>query len=187
MSRPGAVRVAPCGKACRALSGPGFGVWNIDPMNTLGERIKLARGALSQEAFSRALNISKGSLGFYERNENLPNTDVILKICSKTGVGLEWLLTGLGPMHPNEPETTEESGAEAGASMHCPYCSRLEERLERLEEERRELSAENRRLWKENAALRERCARFEEREKQGSLPLYHKAQSLRPGECTENR
>ena len=67
----------------------GAGVWNVYPMSTLGERIKAARGSLSQEAFSRALNISKGSLGFYERNENLPNTDVVLKICSKTGVRLE--------------------------------------------------------------------------------------------------
>lgn len=69
-------------------------------MNTLGERIKLARGGISQEAFARILSISKGSLGFYERNENLPNVEVILKICSKTGVGLEWLLMGRGPMRP---------------------------------------------------------------------------------------
>ena len=67
-------------------------------MNTLGDRIKLARGNISQEAFSRALKISKGSLGFSERNENLPNVDVALKICSKTGVRIEWLLLGRGPM-----------------------------------------------------------------------------------------
>ncbi len=165
MSRPGAVRVTACGKACRALSGPGFGVWNIDPMNTLGERIRAARGSLSQEAFSRALSISKGSLGFYERNENLPNADVILKICSKTGVRLEWLLLGTGPMNPEGAEP-EARGAEASSQALCARCLRLEERLERLEDERRELSSENRRLWKENADLRERCARLEERGKQ---------------------
>ena len=149
-------------------------MWNVVcPMNTLGERIKLARGSMSQEAFSRALNISKGSLGFYERNENLPNTDVVLKICSKTGVGLEWLLTGGGPMHPaHDPEDATENGTVGtdAVAASCERWARMENRLDRLEEERRELSAENRRLWKENAALRERCARFEERAKQEGVP-----------------
>ena len=78
-------------------------------MSTLGERIRLARGGSSQEAFSRALNISKGSLGFYERNENLPNADVILKICSKAGIGLEWLLTGKGKMYKTEDPQPESA------------------------------------------------------------------------------
>ena len=137
-------------------------------MSTLGERITSARGSISQEIFSRDLGISKGSVGFYERNENLPNTDVVLKICSKTGVRLEWLLTGHGPMRMQSLSCPEEEGAEEQA---CARCARLESRLDRLEEERRELSAENRRLWKENAGLRERCARFEEREKQGGTTV----------------
>lgn len=154
----------------------------VCPMSTLGERIKLARARISQDAFSRELNISKGSLGFYERNENLPNTEVILKICSKTGVGLEWLLTGKGPMRPADTgDSAEENAPEAqtaeyGASPSCERCARMEKRLDRLEEERRELSEEKRRLWKENAELRERCARLEEREKQeGVLPFLERA------------
>lgn len=154
----------------------------VCPMSTLGERIKLARAGISQDAFSRELNISKGSLGFYERNENLPNTEVVLKICSKTGVGLEWLLTGKGPMRPADTgDSAEENAPEAqtaeyGASPSCERCARMEKRLDRLEEERRELSEENRRLWKENAELRERCARLEEREKQeGVLPFLERA------------
>ncbi len=147
------------------------------PMSTLGERIRLARGGSSQEAFSRALNISKGSLGFYERNENLPNADVILKICSKAGIGLEWLLTGEGPMRPADGER-EVRHQEEPCPESCPRCSRLESRLDRLEDERRELSLENRRLWKENAELRERCARYEEREKRRELlPLFDKPQA----------
>ena len=158
-------------------------------MSSLGERIKLARGVLSQDAFSRALHISKGSLGFYERNENLPNSDVILKICSKTGVSLEWLLTGIGPMRQGENEeggivhAVDEAGPEG-----CVRCKWLEERLDRIEEERRELAAENRRLWKENAELRERCARFEEREKQGGLlPLFDTDQAARSSNHSEHR
>ena len=135
---------------------------------------------MSQEAFSRELGISKGSLGFYERNENLPNTDVVLKICSKTGVRLEWLLTGDGPVRAQSDADGEAAGEEMDGGLEgtaCLRCARLEDRLDRLEEERRELAAENRRLWKENAGLRERCARFEEREKQGGLlPLVESSQ-----------
>ena len=143
-------------------------------MSTLGERIKSARGAASQEVFSRELNISKGSLGFYERNENLPNSDVILKICSKTGVNLAWLLMGEGPMRPAENAEKGASLPQSAQPPACLRCTRLEERLDRLEEERRELCAENRRLWKENAELRERCARYEEWEKQNSVPFGDK-------------
>lgn len=189
----------PCLFPCRILSvrlknhGAALDMESL-PYEHVWRTHKISTRSLSQEAFSRQIGISKGSLGFYERNENLPNVDVILKICSKAGVGLEWLLTGEGPMRPEaacppdeapEREQVEPScpeGAEAMAAK-CPYCIRLENRLEvrldRLEEERRELSSENRRLWKENAELRERCAHYEEREKRGDvLPLFDKPQGV---------
>ena len=147
-------------------------------MNTLGSRIRIARGDLSQESFSRLLHISKGSLGFYERDENLPNTDVAIKICSETGVRIEWLLTGSGPMRTGEeqPVITPQSKqlaqlSENTSTTHCPRCAKLEARLEktedkleRVESQRDELVDENRRLLKENGTLRERLARLEERE-----------------------
>ena len=74
-------------------------------MDTLGKRIRMARGPKSQEDFAKTLGISKGSLGFYERDENLPNSDVVLKICSEGDCSIEWLLTGkylgdeLGPSY----------------------------------------------------------------------------------------
>ena len=167
-------------------------MWNVVcPMSTLGERIKQARSGISQDAFSRELGISKGSLGFYERNENLPNAEVILKICSTTDVRPEWLLTGRGPMHSGDADGAGEASGEAVAESgraSCARCEKMENRLDRLEEERRELSAENRRLWKENAELRERCARFEEREKQeGVLPFFDNQESSRSCKGTDNR
>ena len=72
-------------------------------MDTLGKRIRQARSNVSQDEFSARSGISKGSLGFYERDENLPKVDVIIKICSETGVALEWLMTGVGAMKSGEP------------------------------------------------------------------------------------
>lgn len=135
-------------------------------MDTLGKRIKYARGAASQDSFSAEINISKGSLGGYERDENLPNTDTVLKICQKTGISLEWLLTGQGHAYP-EHITKEEP---ASAIPHSGLLERMEKRFAALEEERRllneerrELNTENRRLNRENAELRERIAELRER------------------------
>lgn len=127
-------------------------------MNTLGNRIKLARGKISQDAFAAQLQISKGSLGFYERDENLPNTNVILKICSATGVSLEWLMTGSGPMRAGEtPEPNQSMPGQASAAAFefaVPRYAKLEAELEQERTERRELAAENRQLWKENGELK---------------------------------
>lgn len=162
-------------------------------MKTLGSRIRFARGALSQEVFAAKIGVSKGSLGGYERDENLPNTDVVLKICHETGTSVQWLLLGEGP--PVVPEEQAVAlgkqptgsalplpgilGVAAHAAMpqagiafvqngkmlhqECARCRRLEERLERLEDERRELSEENRQLWKENSLLTTRLARMKAR------------------------
>ena len=84
--------------------------------STLGQRIKLARGKQSQGAFAQAIQISKGALGFYERDINLPNSEVVLKICSVSGVNIEWLLTGLGPMRKGEVRVGTHEPAAAPAA-----------------------------------------------------------------------
>ena len=71
-------------------------------MKTLGERIKHIRGTETQEAFATRLGVSKGALGGYERNENSPSSDVVLKICSGADISVEWLMVGTGAMRPDE-------------------------------------------------------------------------------------
>ncbi len=170
-----------------------MGIGIVLPMKTLGSRIRFARGALSQEVFAAKIGVSKGSLGGYERDENLPNTDVVLKICHETGISVQWLLLGEGPPVVPEEQAVAPGkqptgsalplpgilGVAAHAAMpqagiafvqngkmlhqECARCRRLEERLERLEDERRELSEENRQLWKENSLLTTRLARMKAR------------------------
>ena len=63
-------------------------------MKTLGERIKYLRGQDSQEVFAAKLGVSKGALGGYERDENSPSAEVVLKICSAANISAEWLVFG---------------------------------------------------------------------------------------------
>lgn len=118
-------------------------------MNTLGERIKLARGGRSQESFAKQLNISKGSLGFYERNENLPNVDIALKICSETGVDLTWLLTG-----QQSSGSDKMLSQETNIQLGCAQCLSLYAKLDEARRETIESMRENARLTKELDALK---------------------------------
>ena len=140
--------------------------------STLGQRIKLARGKQSQGAFAQAIQVSKGALGFYERDINLPNSEVVLKICSVSDVNIEWLLTGLGSMRTGDVRAEPHKPAAGAAAwvQEGSRCARLEEKLDRVERQRDELMDENRRLYarkdslmEEIAALRERVARLEAR------------------------
>ncbi|WP_165066980.1 helix-turn-helix domain-containing protein [Desulfovibrio sp. ZJ200] len=146
-------------------------------MTTLGSRIKMARGKESQEKFAARLKISKGALGFYERGENLPKSDVILKICALTGASLDWLLTGAEsatreaarkpaprPAPADQAEQIAAPAPDESRECACPQCAELKKRLTALEDERRDLCAENRNLWKKMCLLLEEIARPRERQ-----------------------
>lgn len=121
-------------------------------MSTLGMRIKMARAKESQSSYAGRLDISKGALGFYERDENLPKVDVALRICALSQVNIDWLLTGNGPMRPGAKiRSLREEGTQPAG---CGLCGRLETELEAERQERRELNAENRKLWQEISTLR---------------------------------
>ena len=129
-------------------------------MDTLGNRIRIARANMSQATFAKALDVSKGSLGFYERNENLPNSDVVIKICSMTGVNLEWLLLGKGPMKPGGAVTESASpcadGGVVDTTTGCKRCLELYGKLDTA----------NERLYKamqENGELKEVITELKER------------------------
>jgi len=115
-------------------------------METLGDRLKILRGNISQATLADRLGIPQTTWSNYEKNKNKPDFALIDQLCIEFKVGADWLLFGRGP----EPQ--EVGGIPS---------SHEEGRLAALEDERRELSAENRQLWKENAALRERVARLE--------------------------
>ena len=157
-------------------------------MSTLGERLKQLRGKASQKQFAQILGIPPTTLANYESNKSELNFTMIKLFTSKFNLSTDWLIFGRGPMHPGEPPTTTEKSSEAAPQATCSHCAQLERELEAERSERRELASENRRLWKENADLRERCARFEEREKQGATPpLFDKRQAVRSSDRPESR
>ena len=131
-------------------------------MDTLGSRIRFARGKTSQEAFAKTLQISKGSLGFYERDENLPNSDVILKICSITGVSLVWLMTGTGPMESDKKiEIKHDVSSPTQSKNICCNCLELYKRLDIINERLHMANEREMILFKENTELKTKNAELQ--------------------------
>lgn len=78
----------------------------------LGERIKRARGNLSQAEFAERIGVHKNTFGFYERGERVPDAEAVRAICDSFGVTSAWLLFGVEPVY--DPERTHEEHARAG-------------------------------------------------------------------------
>ena len=66
-------------------------------MMTVGDRLRMLRGGLSQAKFAAQIGVSSRSLYRYETDEAMP-TDVFAKVCDLTGARADWLLFGTGPM-----------------------------------------------------------------------------------------
>jgi transcriptional regulator with XRE-family HTH domain len=64
-------------------------------LKSIGRRIREIRGfELTQTEFGRLLGIAQTQLSRYERGENLPTTEVLLKLKGHSGKSIDWILTG---------------------------------------------------------------------------------------------
>ena len=76
-----------------------------DVRMTLGERLKLVRGATSQKAFAAELRIHENTVSNAERRDSATQ-EYLLKLAEARNINLHWLLTGHGPMRVGESDTS---------------------------------------------------------------------------------
>lgn len=80
---------------------------------TLGDRIRIIRGELlklNQAEFARSLGFTRtATISDYEKNKRNPDIDTLRAMAFMSGVTVEWLLTGNGPM--TREETVEQAAA----------------------------------------------------------------------------
>lgn len=124
----------------------------------IADRILLLRGDKTREQFTEGLKTSAQTLYKYETRAGKPTVEFVDQICKKFKISYAWLITGEGPMHPDDTAPTPQPQAQQPEAppeaATCARCAKLEAELEREKEERRELSAENRELWKKTRGLR---------------------------------
>lgn len=109
-------------------------------MESLQERLKAVRGAMTQSEFATRLRTPLTTLGRYERGANMPDLAFIINVCTIFDVSPEWLLFGRGVMR-------EQSKEYPSSGCGCRQCPLVLKELDEERTERRELSVENRQLY----------------------------------------
>ena len=75
---------------------------------TIYQRIKSAREnkEIDQSTLSRRVDVAMRTLQRWEKGEQVPDGQYLLKLARSMGVRPEWLLTGEGEMYPAQPSQT---------------------------------------------------------------------------------
>lgn len=81
---------------------------------TIGERIRALRKekGLKQEALAKKAEVSRVSIGFYERDDRMPPADIATRIADALEVDVDYLLRGVAqkdkPLEVKAPKSDEE-------------------------------------------------------------------------------
>ncbi len=86
-----------------------------DAAESIGRRLRRARGELTQPAFAAHLGVTKDTIGKYERGERRPEAEVLARMREVLGIDINWLLTGEG-----QPHTAGMPAAPPPASTSSP-------------------------------------------------------------------
>ena len=73
--------------------------------STLADRIRISREnkELDQNTLSKKIDIVSRTLQRWEKGEQVPDSNYLMRLAKFTGVKPEWLLTGEGEMYPTLP------------------------------------------------------------------------------------
>lgn len=72
---------------------------------TVGSRLLIARGSLSQGAFAKRLGVHKNTYARWERDEREVGADALVAL-ARLDIDIVWLLTGSGVSQPVDPAET---------------------------------------------------------------------------------
>ena len=84
---------------------------------TIGERIKIIRGTMSQADFAEMTKLNKATLSRYERDANVPDANAIVRICAACKISSEWLLTGAGEPSKNAKPIAETHDSDGSKTI----------------------------------------------------------------------
>lgn len=86
-------------------------------MSTLGERLKMLRTGVSQQAIAKRLGLPQTTWSNYEKGKNGSDFAFIDKVCLEFKVSAEWLLFGRGPRELNNYADGEYTNGEPSAVL----------------------------------------------------------------------
>lgn len=151
------------------VAGPASPNANVAPII---DRLVHATEGKNISSLAGLLGVSHQAI-YNARNKGKIPKAWFVEVGEATGVSVDWLLAGEGPMRRTPGEAAGETVAprrQAGGAV-CPRCEKLEGELEKERELNRELVGENRQLWKENGDLRVELAKIKARSAPDDAPL----------------
>lgn len=88
------------------------------PKTTIGERLKEARGSISQAEITRKYGLGKNTLSNYETGVTAPKMDFLISFIKDFGLDANWLLFGVE--EAPRPELSSVEAALLDNFRHCP-------------------------------------------------------------------
>jgi transcriptional regulator with XRE-family HTH domain len=115
----------------------------------LPNRIKLLRGAHSQQEYGKLLGVSKATVSKYESGINIPSSGILKKIASVGNKSIEWLLRGDQPSAMQiVGHTLEICGARPGPPLDVALLVEILSEIKKfILDERLELSSKREARW----------------------------------------
>jgi transcriptional regulator with XRE-family HTH domain len=96
---------------------------------TLGDRLKIVRGAMPQAEFAHRLGADKNTVGRYERGERHPDSEYLAAVRTEFSINLDWLISGEGEMRPGGAEAPRPAIEGAPAEIDTDLCGEISEYL----------------------------------------------------------
>ena len=78
----------------------------LKPQTAFAARLIEARQPCERDEFAERLNVPKSTLANWERGDRFPPPEILERLPALTGVSLDWLITGKGPMRPESAAGT---------------------------------------------------------------------------------
>lgn len=99
----------------------------VEPQNagSIGSRISLIRGKISQSDFAKSIDSHLSTIGQYERGQRTPVLDAITKICRRYNVSFEWLITGDGDMYSTESTSCGSAPTHSSPALDAPLLQKV--------------------------------------------------------------
>lgn len=69
---------------------------------SIADRLRQARGRMTQGEVAKVLGIHTNTIGKYERGERSPDANYLISFCLEFNLNPNWLLFGIEPIHTNE-------------------------------------------------------------------------------------
>lgn len=89
------------------------------PATNFGSRLRQVIGDEAIYSFSRRSNVSDTALRSYLKG-SVPGIDKVQLIAEAAGVNVEWLITGKGPIHPDDLDAHDDDPGSASDYVYIP-------------------------------------------------------------------